>query len=53
MSEVFSQVRRWMWAPLVAISLAMVTWGLQAGEFATVKSWFDQLCASCIGLTGR
>jgi hypothetical protein len=48
-----SRVRRWVWAPLLAISMAMVAWGLRGGGFAAVKGWFDQLCAACIGLTGH
>lgn len=53
MSQTASLVRRWLWLPLLAISLGMIGWGLQAGEFSTVRGWFNQLCAACIGLSGR
>jgi len=52
MSKAGGSARRWVWAPLLAVSLAMLAWGLYVGGFDTVTIWFNQLCASCIGLTG-
>ena len=53
MSEARAAVGRWVWAPLLALSAGIFAWGLATGGFDTVRSWFDQLCTSCIGLTGR
>ena len=48
-----SLAQRWLWIPLLVLSLGMMGWGLHGGEFSTVRGWFNQLCAACIGLSGR
>ena len=45
------RLRRWSWLPLVALSLVLIAAGLQRGEYATIKVWFESLCTSCIGLS--
>lgn len=44
-------MRRWAWLPLLAVSLALLMLGLASGGFVTVRTWFEGLCTSCIGLT--
>lgn len=53
MRRVLEGIRRWVWIPVLALSAGGFAWGLATGGFETVKSWFDQTCMSCIGLTWR
>jgi hypothetical protein len=46
-------MKRWLWAPLLALSLSSVAWGLHTGGWVTVAGWFGQLCSACIGLSAR
>ena len=53
MSGKAEEVRRWVWLPLLALSVGFFAWGLATGGFETVQDWFGQVCVSCIGLTWR
>lgn len=46
-----ARVRRWIWLPLLAASVALLLLGIFSGGFVTVRTWFEGLCTSCIGLT--
>jgi hypothetical protein len=52
-TPISARVRRWLWAPLLAVSLFFFAWGVHTGGFAEVQAWFGQLCTACIGLTAR
>ena len=48
-----SPVKRWVWIPLLALTVMLTVAGLRGGQWQDVSAWFNSVCASCIGLTFR
>ena len=48
-----SLVRRWLWLPLLALTVLLTVAGLRAGQWQDVEGWFNAVCSACIGLTFR
>jgi hypothetical protein len=46
-------VKRWIWVPLLVLTVALTVTGLRGGQAADVADWFNSVCTSCIGLTFR
>jgi hypothetical protein len=46
-------VRRWIWLPLLGVSLWLTVFGLRGGQWQDVTSWFNAVCSACIGLGSR
>ena len=45
--------KRWVWVPLLVLTVALTVIGLRGGQAADVANWFNVVCSSCIGLTPR
>jgi len=44
---------RWVWIPLLALTVLLTVAGLRGGQGQDVSDWFNSVCSSCIGLTFR